>query len=452
MATYTSKSLYNPEMINTWKAYNSFEEGLYNTNMRRLNLRKDAQYFLDYQERLVKEENKYNRLNKNLVRLPYYKLKNGNNLFDLDPQEYFHISEILELSFNDIDDKLVFDHLSYLPSLILLNIQYSKISFLDKIPHYDQKFFFNLQVLELSYNNLTNQCFLLIKNIPELRFLNLTGNRITSDIPDLSSLEKLEELNLSYNEIKTTFLQQEEIIEDKDESNLKDKGVSIIEGNSNTNDTTMIKNIDSTLRNNSLETSNMKDFKEAKTSEEKIEKTERANFEEWQKKYLTDLQPFFHKLSMLKNLKILDLANNKISVFDINPYYIKENNYFPCLKKLDLSCNLITHNIGILLVLNVDSLEYLNITGNNFSKKKKIFDSIIDQLKSNHIKLIDTEYKKETKVDRINQIVNAEYNVKKGNFYNPKNFGKKVKKQIELISVKNSKNIEIILRKRRRKE
>ena len=39
-----------------------------------------------------------------------------------------------------------------------------------------------------------------------LRVLNLMGNFITVDIPDLSELEFLEELNLSYNHIESYFI------------------------------------------------------------------------------------------------------------------------------------------------------------------------------------------------------------------------------------------------------
>jgi len=449
MAT-ASQSLYNlPLVVNNFQIMNSFEEGLYNTSLKRLNIRKDASYFLKYQEQLEKKEHNMTNTDRNLVRLPYFRLKSGGNLFDLSPEEYFKISEILELNFSDIDDRLIFDHLSYLPNLILLNIQYSKILFLDKIPHYDQKFFFNLQVLDLSFNKLTNQCFLLIKNIPELRFLNLTGNRITGDIPDISNLSKLEELNLSYNEITSMFMQNEDTF--NEDSNFRDfkefKHGQNDGNNSNTNDTT-IKNIDTTNRNINNSSENISNLKEKPIkvnngnngNVEDQSLNERQVFEDWQKKYMTNLQPFFHKLGMLKNLKILDLANNKINVFDINPYLVKENNYFACLKKLDLSYNLITHNLGVLLVLNLESLGYINITGNNIPRKNGVFDSIVDQLKGNNIKLINTEILKENKIERNYNIMQTEYSVKKGSFYNPRFFDKKVKQKIDLISIKNSKN------------
>jgi len=431
-----SQSLYNKSfVVSQFQMFDAFKKGLVDTSLKRLNLRKDASYLMKYQEKLSTRENEVQTIDKNLVRLPFFKLKNGKNLFDLDPEEYFGINEILELNFSDIDDRLIFDHFSYLPSLILLNIQYSKILFLDKIPHYDQKFFFNLQVLELSFNNLTNQCFMLIKNIPELRFLNLTGNRINGDIPDISSLKKLEELNLSYNEIVSFFLQNDEdLIMNNDESTagFKENKNSIDGNNSNTNDTTLKVAADSTtLRNSSLE--NNSNIKEKIILSE--ERSERNNFEDWQKKYLTNLQQFFHKLSMLPSLKILDLSNNSIGMFDINPYNIKENNLFPQLKKLDLSYNQITHNIGILLVLNIGSLAYLNITGNQFPKKKKIYDSIVDQLKANNIKLINTELKKENKVEREYSKLHTEYNVKKASFFDPSKFQKKVKNKIQLISL-----------------
>ena len=39
-----------------------------------------------------------------------------------------------------------------------------------------------------------------------LRVLNLMGNFITADIPDLNELEFLEEINLSYNHIESYFV------------------------------------------------------------------------------------------------------------------------------------------------------------------------------------------------------------------------------------------------------
>jgi hypothetical protein len=71
-------------------------------------------------------------------------------------------------------------------------------------------------------------------------------------------------------------------------------------------------------------------------------------------KYLeTNIQPFFHKLSLLKNLKTLNLSHNKIHFFDISQDFLQKNNGFNQLENLDLSNNIIEDEIAILMVINL---------------------------------------------------------------------------------------------------
>jgi len=147
----------------------------------------------------------------------YYRLRDGNNwkylfkgrnLFDADPEEYLNFEEVFELILNE-NNNVILEHLALLPSLTRLTVQYSKIvpssnskDFLDQ----KELLFPKLEYLDLSFNNLTNDILNLFNNNKTLKTLILMGNSFNADIPDLSGLVSLEDLNLSYNKIETLFL------------------------------------------------------------------------------------------------------------------------------------------------------------------------------------------------------------------------------------------------------
>ena len=120
------------------------------------------------------------------------------------------------------------------------------------------------------------------------------------------------------------------------------------------------------------------------------------------------MQDFYHKLSLLKKLKVLNLSNNKIHFFDIDPFFIQQNNGFAELKSIDLSTNLIEEEISILLVVNVPQLEHLDITNNPITRNKEAFDNIEYEIfKSKNILLTNNAvYKKMKTKYNVKDILN----------------------------------------------
>jgi hypothetical protein len=94
-------------------------------------------------------------------------------------------------------------------------------------------------------------------------------------------------------------------------------------------------------------------------------------------KYLeTNIQPFFHKLSLLKNLKTLNLSHNKIHFFDINQEFLQKNNGFRSLETLDLSNNIIEDEIAILMLINLPVIQNVDVSENPLVNNKAAFEDI----------------------------------------------------------------------------
>ena len=165
-----------------------------------------------------------------------------------------------------------------LPSLTRLTVQYSKIvpssnskDFLDQ----KELLFPKLEYLDLSFNNLTNDILNLFNNNKTLKTLILMGNSFNADIPDLSGLVSLEDLNLSYNKIETLFLN------DSSNSN-KEKRKSIdkpFKENINSNNSNNYKsNVDNILiANQSKDSKNKKDSKASKYKKESKDNLEQED-------------------------------------------------------------------------------------------------------------------------------------------------------------------------------
>ena len=138
------------------------------------------------------------------------------------------------------------------------------------------------------------------------------------------------------------------------------------------------KNIDlssPTKLNNEYKGGNHAKINEDEINIEELKKT-RETYDQIQKYFKTDIRGFFHNLSQLKNLKKLDLSNNKIHFFDIDPFHIQKTNGYSSLTHFDLSINLIKEEIGILLVMNLPIIESLNFDGNPLIHDKKTFENI----------------------------------------------------------------------------
>lgn len=131
---------------------------------------------------------------------------------------------------------------------------------------------------------------------------------------------------------------------------------------------------------------NKSDFNESNKAKDIIKFEEDFNIDEMkktketynqvQKYFKTNIRQFFHNISLLKNLKKLDLSNNKIHFFDVDPFFVQRTEGFRALTHLDLSNNLINEEIGILLVMNLPVIEDLKFAGNPLLKDKKTFEKI----------------------------------------------------------------------------
>ena len=264
-----------------------------------------------------------------------------------------------------------------------------------------------------------------------LRILNLMGNFITTDIPDLTELEYLEELNLSYNHIESYFinlnllkdfkLHGNNIIQEQNNQNnsdynklnqteeSKDEDVVNTQSNIRNNEN---KKKNKTLSESSKNTEEMKthsiesnsknassktdvaggNFSNNNNSNFKIEKNNNSyNDREINAKHLsnnqqiffnlqkyleTNIQPFFHKLSMLKNLTTLNLSHNKIHFFDISQDFLLKNKGFPKLENLDLSNNIIEDEIAILMIINLPVIKNVDVSENPLVNNKTAFEDI----------------------------------------------------------------------------
>ena len=164
----------------------------------------------------------------------------------------------------------------------------------------------------------------------------------------------------------------------------------------------------------------------------------RNEFEEWKKFFKTNLQPFFDNLSNLHNLNSLNLSNNKIQFFDIDPFSIKDKNGYPNLKTLDLSYNKIEEGIGLLLVMNLPALENIDITKNPIIERKEVFESVEYEIfKNKNIFLQNTE-KTPVIIPYLNGKKNVQlhqpyYSVKPNKITNLNKFRNTVKKRVNDI-------------------
>jgi Leucine-rich repeat (LRR) protein len=194
--------------------------------------------------------------------------------------------------------------------------------------HENQFFFRDLQFLDISFNNLDNSIFNIVKKIPTLKILNLSGNLIDVNIPNLDELVNLKELILSHNRIESFYLKSEEdliVVDTKD----------------------------------------------------------------WKRLLKTNISEFYKKLSNLKNLKILNLSHNKIHFFDIDTEDIQNTNGFANLEILDISYNTIEDEIAILLVLNINSIKTVDLSGNPIVYNKQASQNVALEMNNKHIKILN---------------------------------------------------------------
>ena len=414
-----------------------FEEGIAKEKLHKIELRKDAmmllrikqkydiisQHFAKYKDRTFGANKK--------PKFPVIKLNNGDNLLMYPPDEMYQFYEVYEIFLEELQNCNI-SFFGALPNLHKLSIRFSNISLMDEREYLAQPRYTNLRELNLNCNNLDTSCLDIICHMKNLRILNLMGNFITAEIPDLTELEYLEEINLSYNHIESYFvnlnllkdfkLHGNNIIQENENENeegtkinqteeSKDEDVVNTQSNirnSNPNkkrskDINM-NNISESSKNNynynyneesktnSIESNNNNYNKRGNTSnnynnnnnisynDREINAKHLSNnqqiFFSLQKYLETNIQPFFHKLSLLKSLKILNLSHNKIHFFDINQEFLQKNNGFRRLESLDLSNNIIEDEIAILMVINLPVIQNVDVSENPLVNNKAAYEDI----------------------------------------------------------------------------
>ena len=423
-----------------------FEEGVAKEKLHKIELRKDAmmllrikqkydiisQHFAKYKDRTYGGNKK--------PKFPVIKLNNGDNLLMYPPDEMYQFPEIYEIFLEELQNCNI-SFFGALPNLHRLSIRFSNISLMDESEYLTVPRYINLRELNLNCNNLDTSCLYIICHMKNLRVLNLMGNFITSDIPDLSELEYLEELNLSYNDIESYFinlnllkdfkLHGNNLIQEQNNQNNEDnklnqteesKDEDVVNTQSNirnskpnekkntgrhnrakdtfsdsskntdeikthsveSNSKNMSSKTDMNNNNNTNIMSNNSNFKIEKNNnsynDREINAKHLSNnqqiFFSLQKYLETNIQPFFHKLSLLKNLTTLNLSHNKIHFFDISQDFLLKNSGFIKLENLDLSNNIIEDEIAILMIINLPVIKNVDVSENPLVNNKTAFEDI----------------------------------------------------------------------------
>ena len=416
-----------------------FEEGIAKEKLHKIELRKDAmmllrikqkydiisQHFAKYKDRTFGTNKK--------PKFPVIKLNNGDNLLMYPPDEMYQFYEVYEIFLEELQNCNI-SFFGALPNLHKLSIRFSNISLMDEREYLSQPRYVNLRELNLNCNNLDSSCLDIICHMKNLRILNLMGNFINAEIPDLTELEFLEEINLSYNHIESYFvnlnllkdfkLHGNNIIQENENENENEEGKNmnqteeskdddIVNTQSNIRNTKPNKKRSKDINNNNLSESSKNNNgnnnnEESKTnSVESNNNNKRSNFSNNNydksnknisyndreinakhlsnnqqiffslQKYLeTNIQPFFHKLSLLKSLKVLNLSHNKIHFFDINQEFLQKNNGFRRLESLDLSNNIIEDEIAILMIINLPMIQNVDVSENPLVNNKSAYEDI----------------------------------------------------------------------------
>ena len=420
-----------------------FEEGIAKAKLHKIELRKDAmmllrikqkydiisQHFAKYKDRTFGTNKK--------PKFPVIKLNNGDNLLMYPPDEMYQFYEVYEIFLEELQNCNI-SFFGALPNLHKLSIRFSNISLMDEREYLSQPRYVNLRELNLNCNNLDSSCLDIICHMKNLRILNLMGNFINAEIPDLTELEFLEEINLSYNHIESYFvnlnllkdfkLHGNNIIQENENENENEEGKNMNQTEESKDDD--IVNTQSNIRNTKPNKKRSKDInnnnnnnlsessknnngnnnnEESKTnSVESNNNNKRSNFSNNNnydksnnnisyndreinakhlsnnqqiffslQKYLeTNIQPFFHKLSLLKSLKVLNLSHNKIHFFDINQEFLQKNNGFRRLESLDLSNNIIEDEIAILMIINLPVIQNVDVSENPLVNNKSAYEDI----------------------------------------------------------------------------
>ena len=481
-----------------------FEEGIAKEKLHKIELRKDAMM-------LLRIKQKYDIISQHFARFgdrrpfgktkkpkfPMIKLNNGDNLLLYPPEDMYQFYEIYEIFLEELQNCNI-SFFGALPNLNKLTIRFSNISLMDESEYLSVPRYINLRELNLNCNNLDTSCLDIISNMKNLRVLNLMGNFITADIPDLTKLEYLEELNLSYNYIESYFVNLNLLKDFKinnngiisNNNNLRTKSTRNNESNTNENNKINqteeskdedVVNTQTNIRNTKYndkkkKNDSSKNSEENKTSTEENVKNGSSNvlhnnnninssnttpvvsnnsnfiqdknisyndreinakhlmnnqqlFFNLQKYLETNIQPFFHKLSLLKNLTTLNLSHNKIHFFDISQDFLVLNKGFRRLENLDLSNNIIEDEIAILMIINLPVIKNVDVSENPLVNNKSAFEDIEYEIfKFKNILLTNR-----VKPRKTNKIILKDILAFPPNPYLVKSFPLKLKSKKELI-------------------
>nr|GLL21629.1 receptor-like protein 12 isoform X1 [Ipomoea trifida] len=350
-----------------------------------------------------------------------------------DKLSEFHNLKELNLRYNNLD-RNIFSSLSHLLSLTKLyldenpldsphnnsdlkdfislkdlDISWNKFQSFEPIK--DLKDFINLKKLDISYNKFNNSIFQLVKRLPSLKILGLSGNDIHGQflIQDINALSNLEELYLDNNYIEgfETFasfsdgrrlMKLETLHLDNNRfssgifKSLKEfpslKFLSLRENNFHRSEHIQDINALSSLKDLDLSYSSFEDF-ETSTSLSGVSSRIKNNSHHLQlhlNSIKCNMTKLLQSLATVPSIKSLNLEDNNITSIDAIHGWCElrniqelrfsetqlEGTLPPCLKNLtsldliDLSQNRLIGNIGSSPLSALKSLKYIIISNTSF--------------------------------------------------------------------------------------
>ena len=366
-----------------------FDEGVALEKLKKIELRKDAMMLLRVKQKYDIISEHYSKYKKTNKKIPFIKLDNGENLLTQNPENMFQFREIYDIFLEELQScNIAF--FGFLPNLKKLTIRFSNITVLNEEEYLEENRYKNLTELNLNCNNLDSSCLEINRHMNCLKKLNLMGNFITAEIPDLSEMNFLEEIDFSYNRIESYFINLNMLREFNEKNN---------------------NNLNNLIENNNFELNDNNNNENDKISNEinqkRFDETQKT-FQKLQTYLKTNMQDFFHKLSLLKNLTKLNVSYNKINYFDIDPNFIINNNGYKNLTTLNISNNLIEDEIAILMVVNLPKIKNVDVTNNPLTFNQKAYEDIEYEIfKFKNILLINNkEFKKLKSRYNVNDIMN----------------------------------------------
>ena len=363
-----------------------FDEGVALEKLKKIELRKDAMMLLRVKQKYDIISEHYSKYKKTNKKIPFIKLDNGENLLTQNPENMFQFREIYDIFLEELQScNIAF--FGFLPNLKKLTIRFSNITLLNEEEYLEENRYKNLTELNLNCNNLDSSCLEIIRHMNCLKKLNLMGNFITAEIPDLSEMTFLEEIDFSYNRIESYFINLNMLREFNEKNN---------------------NNLNNLIENNNFEINDNNNEKISNEINQKRFDETQKTFQKLQTYLKTNMQDFFHKLSLLKNLTKLNVSYNKINYFDIDPNFIINNNGYKNLTTLNISNNLIEDEIAILMVVNLPKIKNVDVTNNPLTFNQKAYEDIEYEIfKFKNILLINNkEFKKLKSRYNVNDIMN----------------------------------------------